>query len=116
MSDHRSMQLSHRFGNPNLERTLETFLDIVGGALGERLVSVVLYGCVVFDDLAPGLSARSHARGKRDRAPSTLNMVHAEGPKASRRRREMRRWRLAFFALGRRHWRQDREPCVPECW
>ncbi len=48
------MQLSHRFDDPDVNQTLEAFLDIIGGALGKRLVSVVLHGSIVFDDLAPG--------------------------------------------------------------
>jgi hypothetical protein len=37
-----------------LDRTLATFLGMLEDFFGDRLVSVVLYGSVVFDDLAPG--------------------------------------------------------------
>lgn len=38
----------------DLDRTLALFLKTVRGFLGERLVSVLLYGSVVYGDLAPG--------------------------------------------------------------
>jgi predicted nucleotidyltransferase len=46
--------LKHEFADPRLNLTLELFLRMIGDFFGERLVSVVLYGSVVFDDLAPG--------------------------------------------------------------
>jgi hypothetical protein len=51
---HPNMKPTHRFGDPALDHTLAAFLEIIGGALKERLVSVVLQGSVVFRDLAPG--------------------------------------------------------------
>jgi predicted nucleotidyltransferase len=48
------MEPTHRFGDPELDQTLAAFLEIIVGALRERLVSVVLQGSVVFGDLAPG--------------------------------------------------------------
>jgi hypothetical protein len=40
--------------NPQLAQTLGLFISSIGGYLGQRLVSIVLYGSVVFNDLAPG--------------------------------------------------------------
>jgi hypothetical protein len=48
------MTLVYRFSDPDLNLTLELFLHRLSSLLQERLVSVVLYGSVVFDDLAPG--------------------------------------------------------------
>lgn len=47
------MLLEYQFDNRELNRTLDLFLEMIVGLLGQRLVSVVLYGSVVFDDLAP---------------------------------------------------------------
>ena len=46
--------LTHFFEDPSLNLTLELFLREVAGYLGRRLLSVTLYGSVVFADLAPG--------------------------------------------------------------
>ena len=43
-----------KFGSCELRQTLGLFLKNLLKLLGRRLVSVVLYGSVVFDDLAPG--------------------------------------------------------------
>jgi predicted nucleotidyltransferase len=40
--------------NLQLAQTLDSFVTTIGGYLGRRLVSIVLYGSVVFNDLAPG--------------------------------------------------------------
>ncbi len=40
--------------DPQLGQTLETFTGLLAGFWGERLVSVVLYGSVLYGDLAPG--------------------------------------------------------------
>ncbi len=48
------MLLAHSHGDPALDQALELFLEIAQDCLGQRLVSVVLYGSIVFDDLAPG--------------------------------------------------------------
>jgi len=48
------MPLLHRFADPGLNLALESFLRLVRDVLGSRLFSVVLYGSVAFDDLAPG--------------------------------------------------------------
>jgi hypothetical protein len=48
------VSLAHRFPDAQLSRALELFLQHLSGLLQERLISVVLYGSVVFDDLAPG--------------------------------------------------------------
>ncbi len=48
------MLLTHHFEDPSLNLTLELFLREVAGYFGHRVLSVVLYGSVVFDDLAPG--------------------------------------------------------------
>ena len=48
-------QRSYGQGSPvELNSTLTRFVDILTGFFGGRLVSVVLYGSIVFDDLAPG--------------------------------------------------------------
>ncbi|HEY3314564.1 MAG TPA: hypothetical protein VGL40_04695 [Bacillota bacterium] len=46
--------LAHKFRDPELNLTLELFLHLIRGALGDRLTSLILHGSVVFDDLAPG--------------------------------------------------------------
>jgi predicted nucleotidyltransferase len=46
--------LIHRFADFQLNLTLESFVNLVVDFFGERLVSMVLYGSIVFDDLAPG--------------------------------------------------------------
>lgn len=48
------MLLTHAFPDPQLNLTLELLLRIIREELRECLVSVVLHGSVVFDDLAPG--------------------------------------------------------------
>jgi len=48
------MLLEHRFREPDLNLTLELFLRMLRDFFGEQLVSVVLYGSIAFDDLAPG--------------------------------------------------------------
>jgi hypothetical protein len=45
---------SHRFDDPELNRTLEVFLRLLVDFFADRLSSVVLHGSVIFDDLAPG--------------------------------------------------------------
>jgi predicted nucleotidyltransferase len=46
--------MRHRFDDPELNRTLERFLHELVDLFGDRLISVMLHGSVVFDDLAPG--------------------------------------------------------------
>ena len=48
------MLLTHTFHDPQVNLTLELFLWMLREFFGERLVSVALYGSIVFDDLAPG--------------------------------------------------------------
>jgi hypothetical protein len=48
--------LLHTYPDPRVNLTLELFLRVVRDVLGDNLVSVVLQGAVVFDDLAPGYS------------------------------------------------------------
>ncbi len=48
------MLLAHEFDNASLNRALEPFLGMAHDLLGDQLVSVLLHGSVVFDDLAPG--------------------------------------------------------------
>ena len=48
------MLLAHEFQNASLNQALEAFLGMAHDLLGDQLVSVVLHGSVVFDDLAPG--------------------------------------------------------------
>jgi len=46
--------LAHSFADPQLNLTLELFLQMMAGFFRRRLVSVVLHGSITFDDLAPG--------------------------------------------------------------
>ena len=46
--------LKNKLQDPRLNSTLEAFLETLVRFFSKRLVSVVLYGSVVFDDLAPG--------------------------------------------------------------
>ena len=48
------MYLARTFADTQVNLALEMFLRMIAGLLRERLVSVVLYGSIVFDDLAPG--------------------------------------------------------------
>lgn len=48
------MLLQHKFDKAELDSTLELFLRMLGDFFGDNLVSVVLYGSICFDDLAPG--------------------------------------------------------------
>ena len=48
------MILAHTFREPEVNLALELFLRDVHGVLRDRLVSVILYGSIVFEDLAPG--------------------------------------------------------------
>jgi hypothetical protein len=48
------MLLRQQFADGELNRALEVFVDVVARWFEERLVSVVLYGSIAFDDLAPG--------------------------------------------------------------
>jgi len=44
----------HTLPDADLTLALETFVRMVGDLMGDGLVSVVLYGSICFDDLAPG--------------------------------------------------------------
>ena len=48
------MLLAHKFADPQLNLTLELFLRAIADFFGQRLVSVILHGSIVYDDLAPG--------------------------------------------------------------
>lgn len=48
------MVLVHKFDDPQLNLTLELFLRMIKDFFEEQLISVVLYGAIAFDDLAPG--------------------------------------------------------------
>ncbi len=50
----KMMLLKHKFSEDELNLTLELFLRVIGDFFRERLVSVILHGSIVFDDLAPG--------------------------------------------------------------
>jgi predicted nucleotidyltransferase len=43
-----------KFSDPQLDMALELFLRIITDFFKNQLVSVILYGSIVFDDLAPG--------------------------------------------------------------
>ncbi len=49
-----AMRLPQTFADPELDRTLDSFVGMAVDLLAERLASVVLYGSVVLGDLAPG--------------------------------------------------------------
>jgi hypothetical protein len=48
------MHLRRTFADPQVNLALELFLRMLADVFGEQLVSVLLYGSIVFDDLAPG--------------------------------------------------------------
>jgi len=48
------MLLSWHFDDPGVNLVLELFLRIIRDELGESLVSVMLYGSILYGDLAPG--------------------------------------------------------------
>ena len=48
------MLLLHKFQDAQLNITLELFLRMIEDFFKDRLISVVLYGSILFDDLAPG--------------------------------------------------------------
>lgn len=50
------MLLQHKFDDAELNLTLELFLRECVDCFGDRLVSVLLYGSLVYDDLSPGYS------------------------------------------------------------
>jgi len=45
--------LAHKFADRQLNLTLELFLRAIADFFGQRLVSVILHGSIVYDDLAP---------------------------------------------------------------
>ena len=51
---HDQMSLSHPLDDSGVNLALELFLRIIRDELGQSLLSVLLYGSVLFDDLAPG--------------------------------------------------------------
>ena len=48
------MLLAHEFADPQWNLTLELFLRAIADFFGQRLVSVILHGSILYDDLAPG--------------------------------------------------------------
>jgi hypothetical protein len=48
------MLLTPEFAEPQLNLTLELFLRMLVEIFGEQLLSVILHGSIVYDDLAPG--------------------------------------------------------------
>jgi len=48
------MLLLHKFQDAQLNLTLELFLRMTKDFFEDRLISVILYGSILFDDLAPG--------------------------------------------------------------
>ena len=44
----------HSLSDPELDSTLEMFVEVLVDFFGKQLISVILHGSVVFDDLAPG--------------------------------------------------------------
>ena len=50
------MLLAHAYLDPHVNLTLELFLRMTRDVFGERLLSVITQGSLVFDDLSPGYS------------------------------------------------------------
>lgn len=48
------MALNRSLGDPAVNLALELFLRMIRDELGDRLLTVLLYGSILFDDLAPG--------------------------------------------------------------
>lgn len=48
------MYLQQKFADPQVNLALELFLRMLADFFGEQLVSVLLYGSIALDDLAPG--------------------------------------------------------------
>jgi len=48
------MLLAHKFDDPQVNLSHELFLREITGFLADQLVSMVLYGSILFDDLCPG--------------------------------------------------------------
>ena len=48
--------LAYPYPDPQVNLTLELFLRLMRGVLGDAVVSVITQGSLVFDDLAPGYS------------------------------------------------------------
>lgn len=51
-----AMLLQHKFDDAELNLALELFLHEIADIFGEGLISVVLYGSLMYDDLSPGYS------------------------------------------------------------
>jgi len=52
--NYAGMALSHPLDDPSVNLALELFLRMIRDELGDSLLSVLLYGSILFDDLAPG--------------------------------------------------------------
>jgi hypothetical protein len=52
--NYKDMTLSRTLDDPQVNLALELFLRMIRGELGDSLFSVLLYGSILFNDLAPG--------------------------------------------------------------
>lgn len=68
MTAHRSecgglvLILKHAFDSSEVNLALEVFLREAVDCLGDDLISVIIYGSLVFDDLAPGMATSTSWR------------------------------------------------------
>ena len=80
------MLLQHTFADPEINQALEVFLRMVYGVFGEDLVSVILYGSLVSDDLAPGYSDLDFLAVVKDDIPAAMYPVMSDLRKPLRSR------------------------------
>ena len=66
------MLLQHKFDDAELNLTLELFLRECVDCFGDQLVSVVLYGSLVYDDLSPGYSDLDFLAVVKDDIPEVM--------------------------------------------
>ena len=66
------MLLQHKFDDAELNLTLELFLRECVECFGDQLVSVVLYGSLVYDDLSPGYGDLDFLAVVRDDIPEAM--------------------------------------------
>ena len=68
----RVLILKHLFDNSEVNLALEVFLREAVDVLGDDLVSVIVYGSLVFDDLAPGYGDLDFLAVVKDDIPESL--------------------------------------------
>lgn len=72
------MLLQHPFGDPELNLTLEVFLQAVHDVSGDDLVSVTLYGSLVSGDLSPGYGDLDFLAVVKDDIPEAMYPVMSD--------------------------------------